>query len=414
MRRRIILIAMFFALTAIGGEPVVLLTGFQAVKEAKTNNSSWEIIRSLQGRTIAGHRVETLQLPYVYDAVELPLKEAIAKFKPAAVICFGDCARGLRIEREAKNSYHETKRKDHNGLPPPREKIVPDGKDAIPTGLPLDAIYEELRTDFFVPILSEVSEGSVANECFYRLMSLPEAPAARGMVMLPEIDSTDPAAGGGYTREKMLDQTTAIVSLSVGRPPVRILAVGDGYVNAFQASKDRWVTMLAERMRESVSIVRDPMVLAHETYTVGETEKAIKRTGEQRFDYVFIQVGARDHIDGIATRNFSIEKLLKSAKEFKDAKIVVLAIPDFTVSQFGKTQGYNSELSRKKLREFNAILLRETEEAGALFVDITPDTVQFGEDKKMQSYDIYYAPKMYELWAERVYSTLKAKKLLPK
>jgi len=413
MCRPTLLFAMLFSLPVLAGEPVILLTGFEPLNNAKVN-SSWEAIRTFQGKSIAGHRVETLQLPYVYDAVEAPLKDAVAKFKPAIVLSFGEGARSLRIEKEAHNGYRETKPLDNKGSPPPRDIIVPDGKGSIPSGLPIEAMAEEVRSEYITPILSDVPEGSVGNECMYRLMTLADAPAKRGFVLLPEIGTSDAYSGGKFTLEELQGIVMAFAHVCAGKRPVRMLAVGDGFVNAFAANKDRWITKLAERMTEDGVAVRKPVVLASEQYKLGDVEAVVRTSSEKNFDYVFLQLGANDHLGGMATRNFSIADILKRLKTYGDPRIVVLSIPDFTASRTGRMKGYDSELSRKKYREFNETLVREAAEAGALYVDITPDTVQFGDDRMMLSHDIYYAPKMYELWAERVYATLKAKKLLPK
>ena len=153
---------MLLSIPLTAGERVILLTGFEPFGGAKIN-ASWEAVKFFQGKTIAGHRVETVQLPVVYDAIEAPLKEAIAKFKPAAVLCFGEGTPAIQIETIARNGYHAAKPPDNKGLPPPREKIVPNGKDEIPTGLPVQEIVQAIRSTQVHSITSEDAGGYLPN-----------------------------------------------------------------------------------------------------------------------------------------------------------------------------------------------------------------------------------------------------------
>lgn len=413
MRRRILLFAMIFAWPTIAGEPVILLTGFEPLKNAKMN-SSWEAIRGFQGKMIAGHRVETLQLPYVYDAVEAPLKEAISKFKPAAVLCFAEGARSIRIETVALNSYGEFKPLDNKGLPPPREKIIFDGADALKSGLPLDALYNVLRSPDFIPVLSEFAGGTVPNECFYRLIRMPEAPAVRGLIHLPEIGERDPTAGGYFSLEVLQTAVVNIVSSLGGKPPMRTLALGDGY-SSFQLERGtRWVGLLLNRMRNDGEAIAQSQFIPDSQATIKAVSEGLSTIKEKKFDCVFLQIGMRDLIQGVASRNFSIAEILMRAKEWGEPTIIVLSIPDFTVTKWGRMNGYNAETAQKKLREFNATLAAECKEAGAQFVDITADTVKFADDPKYTFDGYNYPEPMHEIWAQSVYNALKAKKLLLK
>jgi len=171
-------------------EPVILLTGFEPFGGAKLN-ASWEAVRSFQGKTIAGHRVETIELPVVYDAIDAPLKAAIAKFKPAAVICFGEGTPTIQIETLARNGYHPAKPKDNKGQRPPREKVAADGKDALKTGLPALEIANALNASDIPARLSQDAGGYLCNECFYRVMAIETAPALRGFIHVPVLGTKD-------------------------------------------------------------------------------------------------------------------------------------------------------------------------------------------------------------------------------
>src|SRR5689334_12182343 len=87
-------------------ESVILLTGFEPFGDVKVN-PSWETVKRLQGKKVGAYRVETLQLPVVYDEVEKPLLEAIEKHRPSIVISFGAGGTQFDIETVAHNGYDE-------------------------------------------------------------------------------------------------------------------------------------------------------------------------------------------------------------------------------------------------------------------------------------------------------------------
>lgn len=190
MFHRILPFVVLLTLHTFAGEPVVLLTGFEPFGGAK-QNASWEAVRAYQGKTIAGHRVETVLLPVVYDSVDAPLKAAIEKFKPAAVYCFGEGTATIQIETLARNSYHSAKPKDNDGKRPPREKVANDGKDSLKTGLPALEIANALNDSGIPARLSQDAGGYLCNECFYRLMAIDTAPALRGFIHVPVLGTKD-------------------------------------------------------------------------------------------------------------------------------------------------------------------------------------------------------------------------------
>lgn len=183
-------LAAFFAFQTVAAEPVILLTGFEPFGGAKVN-ASWQAVRSFQGQIISGHRVETKELPVVYDGVDAPLRAAIEKFKPVAVYCFGEGTATIQIETLARNGYHPSKPKDNAGQRPPREKIANDGKDSFKTGLPALEIANALNSSQIPARLSQDAGGYLCNECFYRVMAIDAAPSLRGFIHVPVLGTKD-------------------------------------------------------------------------------------------------------------------------------------------------------------------------------------------------------------------------------
>lgn len=199
-------------------QPVCLLTGFQPFGGAK-DNPSWEMLKPLAGQTVSGYRIETVELPVVYDEMAKPLAEAIAKHQPRVVICFGQGRGLIEVERIARNGYHAAKPPDNNGKRPSREKIVPDGAEQFPTQLPVDAILAALEKAKLAAGASKDAGGYLCNECFYRLMAAKteagdKGIAARGFMHVPRVGAPN-AAGGVYSLEDLTRAVRAIVETTI-------------------------------------------------------------------------------------------------------------------------------------------------------------------------------------------------------
>lgn len=197
--------------------PTVLVTAFEPFG-GRLTNPSWEIVKRLEGTTISGHRVVTLRLPVVYDAVEAPLRAAIDAVKPRVVVSFGLGRDRIHVERVARNEYHRHRPPDEAGRPPPRDVLAPGAPETIPTALPVAAILARLASVKIGAEPSDDAGGYLCNECFYRLLALRGGAAdgivVRGFVHLPDLDAPDPA-GGTYTIERLETAVRAIVEESI-------------------------------------------------------------------------------------------------------------------------------------------------------------------------------------------------------
>jgi pyroglutamyl-peptidase len=199
---------------AAGSVPVCLLTGFEPFGGAKTN-PSWEIAKALNGQTIAGYRVVSVELPVVYDEIAKPLAAALKTHTPRLVICIGQGGGLIEIEQIARNGYHPTRPRDNKGQPPPRDRILPDGPAQVPTGLPVERILAALKSAGIGAQASSDAGGYLCNECFYRLMTFGEKDGAsgilaRGFVHVPTFGAPSPE-GGVYTAEKLISAVKLMV-----------------------------------------------------------------------------------------------------------------------------------------------------------------------------------------------------------
>lgn len=122
----------------------MLLTGFEPYGGHAVNPSS-EVVRALDGATIAGTRVTGRVLPVVYEGMPGRLEALIDDTSPRAMICLGlDPGEwAVRLERVAANAL-DFEIADNAGAIL-RGPIVAGGTDALYSTLPLDEIESRLR-----------------------------------------------------------------------------------------------------------------------------------------------------------------------------------------------------------------------------------------------------------------------------
>jgi pyroglutamyl-peptidase len=220
-RRRLLIVAaaLICGTCALAADkPVILLTGFEPFG-GRNINESWETVKTFQGQEIGGYTIETALLPVVYDEMDKPLQDAIAKHKPQIVISFGIGAEYIQVETSALNSYHPMNPLDNKGKAPPREEIAPNGELRIKSTLPTRQIAQALAKEKLPVILSEYAGGYLCNECFYRLMASKNAPAVRGFIHVPPYDAKDPY-GGVINAEKLKRAVKTIVETVAKEAPV--------------------------------------------------------------------------------------------------------------------------------------------------------------------------------------------------
>lgn len=159
----------------------VLLTGFAPFGDDETN-PSWDAVRLLHGRRVAGHRLEARCLPVEFGHSLKALRAAIRELRPRVVVCAG-LAGGrtqVSLERVAIN-VDDARIPDNAGASPVDAPVVPGGPAAYFSTLPIKAIVETLRNGGIPAVVSQTAGTYVCNHVFYGLMhALRRTPAVRG------------------------------------------------------------------------------------------------------------------------------------------------------------------------------------------------------------------------------------------
>ena len=150
--------------------PRVLLTGFEPFG-GETVNPSWEAVRTLRSRRIAGHRIEVARLPTAFGDALTALGAALTASRPRLVIAVGQAGGRdrLSLERIAIN-VDDARIADNRGRQPIDQPVIAGAPAAYFSTLPIKAALAAL-TDAGIPAAISQSAGTyVCNHVFYGLM----------------------------------------------------------------------------------------------------------------------------------------------------------------------------------------------------------------------------------------------------
>lgn len=151
-------------------EHTVLLTGF-APFAGESVNPSWQAVRALEGRVIAGHRITTLELPCAFGQSLPALRRALVKVAPALAVAVGLAGGrdGISLERVAINLV-DARIPDNAGAQPTDAPVVRAGPAAYFSTLPLKSTLQALAAAGIPAHISQTAGTYVCNQVFYALM----------------------------------------------------------------------------------------------------------------------------------------------------------------------------------------------------------------------------------------------------
>lgn len=162
----------------------ILLTGFEPFLKFRVN-SSWEAIRHLDGSRVDGFRIVARRLPVSYRKAAPILRRWLRELRPTVVAAFGLADdRVIRLERIALNVLH-TLKPDNDGRKAYDRPIVPRGRLALESRLPLRAIARRLRRAKIPARLSFYAGTYLCNNIFYTLLASSRVPA--GFIHVPPL-----------------------------------------------------------------------------------------------------------------------------------------------------------------------------------------------------------------------------------
>lgn len=168
-----------------GRRPTVLLTGFDPFDGAR-RNASWDAVRPLHRRTLAGHRIVCACLPTVFGAALHALAALRRRHRPALTLCVGEAAerRVVSLEALARN-WQQARIADNAGVRPHGQPVLPRAPRRRASALPLHRMRRALRRRGLPAELSRDAGAFVCNHVFYGLLHARPPGERAGFIHLP-------------------------------------------------------------------------------------------------------------------------------------------------------------------------------------------------------------------------------------
>lgn len=185
------------------------------------------------------------------------------------------------------------------------------------------------------------------------------------------------------------------------------LALGDSYTIGESVSlNDNFPNQLAKLIEvENPSI--NSKIIARTGWTTANLQQALNsdQANSKTVDLVTLLIGVNNEFQGRSTTEYrtEFEHLAKDAIRLTGGKtehVVVLSIPDYGYTPYGKTR---QESISVRIDTFNAINKEIAESLHLKYVDITPISRNGLKTPNLVAQDgLHPSGEMYKLWAEEV------------
>ena len=194
------------------------------------------------------------------------------------------------------------------------------------------------------------------------------------------------------------------------------LALGDSYTIGEGVAEDqRWPARLTSGLGARGLVLGDPQIIAMTGWTTDELAAGMERADLQSsYSLVSLSIGVNNQYRQRDLDNFRQEfgLLLQRAIELAGAdkqRVIVLSIPDWSVTPFGRSTGRDLSQESAELAAYNQAKREITEANGVLYFDITPSTLAAANDASLLAADgLHPSGKLYALWVEQIIDGVQA------
>jgi acyl-CoA thioesterase I len=188
----------------------------------------------------------------------------------------------------------------------------------------------------------------------------------------------------------------------------RYVALGDSYTigTAIRDERERWPDQLVERLAgrpQTLELVANLAVNGFTSRDVIEVE--LPQLEALRPEFVSLLIGVNDVVQGVpeATYRVNLAAILDELlRRLPADRIVVVSIPDYTVTPQGATYGDPSRQSARIQRN-NAILRELASARGIAFVDTYDLSLRARDDRTLVADDgLHPSGAQYGSWVDRI------------
>ncbi|MDQ2679646.1 MAG: pyroglutamyl-peptidase I [Candidatus Eremiobacteraeota bacterium] len=186
----------------------VLVTGFEPFGGEKINPSEM-VVRSLEGRQIAGRAIATRVFPVETRNLHERLEKAIFEEQPDFILCLGQAGgrNAVALERVAVNVL-DFEQPDNVGVMRKNDSILRGGPDARISNLPFDRILEAWKDNGVPGYVSNSAGTYLCNQALYEVLGLTEsaaAPIVAGFIHFPYLPAQAVEAGAEQSPSMAFD-----------------------------------------------------------------------------------------------------------------------------------------------------------------------------------------------------------------
>jgi len=189
---------------------------------------------------------------------------------------------------------------------------------------------------------------------------------------------------------------------------LRYLALGDSYTIGEGVAEDsRWPMQLARALRGEGIALDDPDIIAATGWTTDELDAAIDAAQPaDDYDLVSLLIGVNNQYRARSVDEYrhQFAALLEHAIDFaggRSERVLVLSIPDWGVTRFGRDSGRDLAVIARELDAYNAAAHDICTVRGVAFFDITEVSRERGAEPAMLADDGLHPSKaMHARWAE--------------
>ncbi len=186
------------------------------------------------------------------------------------------------------------------------------------------------------------------------------------------------------------------------------LALGDSYtIGEGVAPEERWPVQLAQALRSDGIALDDPRIIATTGWTTDALDAAID-AARPADDYglVSLLIGVNNQYRGRSADEYQhafaalLERAIGLAGGRTD-RVLVLSIPDWGVTRFGRESGRDRVAIARELDAYNAAARGICAAHGVAFVDITEVSRAHGAEPAMLVDDgLHPSAAMYAQWTQ--------------
>lgn len=211
-------------------------------------------------------------------------------------------------------------------------------------------------------------------------------------------------------------QTNQPSSTTPTTTPIRYVALGDSYtIGQGIEPGGAWPNVLENDLQKhglNIELIANPSRTGWTTQDVINYELPVYKKSKP--DFATLLIGVNDWVQGVGKEQFRqnfVSILAAMQKELtKPQNIIVVTIPDFSVTPTGKAFSNGRDISAG-IAEFNSIIISESKKQNLPVVDIFELSKNMGQDPSLIAPDgLHPSAKEYAEWEKLIYAV--AQKML--